>query len=73
MYERVQLEINLLKEKYPGLQFGPELNWILLPKYPLPPLYNFDQTPLLWLVPPGYPQTGPDDFFTDGGNPIEKR
>jgi hypothetical protein len=66
MHERVQQEINLLKEEYPGLQYGQGLDWVLLPQYVLPLLYNIEQTPLLWLIPPGYPQTGPDDFFTDG-------
>ena len=75
MYERVQQEIELLKLKYPELQHGDQLNWVLIPKYPLPDLYNKSQTQLLWNVPPGYPQTAPDDFFVDGdlrlknGNP----
>ncbi len=66
MYERVRQEIDLLKQKFTDLQSGQELNWVLIPEYPLPGLYNKSFTRLLWIIPPGYPQTAPDDFFVDG-------
>jgi hypothetical protein len=66
MHERVRQEIELLRQKNPSLQNGEQLNWVLIPDYPLPEIYNKGITSLLWLIPPAYPQTPPDDFFVDG-------
>lgn len=66
MHERVKEEVDLLKEKYPNLQYDEELNWILIPEYQLPGRFNKGMTQLLWVIPPGYPQTAPDNFFVDG-------
>jgi hypothetical protein len=66
MHERVKREIEMVQEKHPGLQHGEQLNWVLIPDYPLPPdRYNKERTKLLFVIPPGYPNTGPDDFFVD--------
>jgi hypothetical protein len=66
MHERVKDEIELLRQKFPKLQYGDSLNWVLIPEYPLPDLFNKSYTNLMWLIPAGYPQTPPDDFFVDG-------
>ncbi len=66
MYERVRQEIELLQPRFSNLQYGEQLNWVHIPEYPLPDLYNKSRTNLLWIIPPGYPQTAPDDFFVDG-------
>ncbi|MBI4167595.1 MAG: hypothetical protein HY515_01420 [Candidatus Aenigmarchaeota archaeon] len=67
MHERVAREIELMREKYPKLEHGEHLNWVLIPDYPLPPnRYNKERTQLLFTIPAGYPNTGPDDFFVDG-------
>lgn len=66
MHERVRQEIELLRGRFPNLQHGEQLNWVLIPSYPLPNKYNKSHTSLLWIIPPGYPQTPPDDFFVDG-------
>lgn len=66
MHERVKEEIQLLQQKFPKLQHGDELNWVLIPEYPLPDLFNKSHTNLMWNIPAGYPQTAPDDFFVDG-------
>lgn len=66
MHERVAREIAMVREKYPELQYGEQLNWVFIPDYPLPPgRYNIDRTRLLFIIPPGYPNTGPDNFFVD--------
>src|SRR5688572_13054981 len=66
MHERVKEEIELLRQRFPNLKHSDELNWVLIPEYPLPDLFNKSHTNLMWLIPPGYPQTAPDDFFVDG-------
>lgn len=66
MHERVKQEIVKVVKAYPDLQFGDQLNWILLPNYPLPPdRFNKKQSRLLFVLPSGYPNTGPDNFFVD--------
>lgn len=66
MHERVRAEIDLVKTKHPALEHGEQLNWVLILDYPLPgQRHNKAKTRLLFTIPPGYPNTGPDDFFTD--------
>jgi len=67
MYERVQEEIELVRERWPNVKHGERGDWIHLPDHPLPPgRFNKTATNIVFLIPPGYPNTGPDDFFVDG-------
>ncbi len=67
MHERVKRELELFKEKYPSVEHGEQFNWVLIPEYSLPlGRFNKSSTKLLFSVPPGYPNTAPDDFFVDG-------
>lgn len=78
MPERVLKEIELVRVKYCSLHYGEKLDWVLIPDYPLPRnQYNKSQTKLLFLIPTGYPNTGPDNFFVEadlrlvnGGMPL---
>ena len=66
MRERVQAEIKMLREKYPSLRHGDDLQWILIPDYLLPKdRFNKERCNVLFVVPTGYPNTGPDNFFVD--------
>lgn len=66
-YERVLAEVELVRRKFPALQHGERLDWVMIPDYALPEgRYNKARTRLLFNIPPGYPNTGPDDFFVDG-------
>ncbi len=57
----------MVRLKHPHLQHGERLEWVLIPEYPLPPRrYTKEGTRLLFLIPVGYPNTGPDNFFVDG-------
>lgn len=77
MHQRVCDEIDLLRQQFPDLQHGDQLDWVLLPELVLPlKRFNRHKTKLLFRIPVGYPQTGPDNFFVevdlrlaDGGNP----
>jgi len=77
MHERVAQEIAMVCEKHPGLQHDEQLRWVLIPDYALPPgRFNKERTTVLVVIPPGYPNTGPDNFFvdadlrlSDGNNP----
>lgn len=77
MHERVRAEVELLRKRYLALEHGDQFTWVLIPVYPLPPgRFNKNETRLLFAIPVGYPNTGPDNFFvdvnlrlTDGGTP----
>ena len=67
MHQRVSEEIELLRKRFPNLQHGDQLDWVLLPELVLPAgRFNKEQTKVLFRIPAGYPQTGPDNFFVDG-------
>ena len=62
MRERLEQEFALLRVEHQDAQLGE--NWVLLPHYVLPRgRFNLIETPLLFVVPLGYPNTGPDNFF----------
>jgi hypothetical protein len=64
MTDRFREELELLRRTYPDVQNGD--NWVLIPNYRLPPnRFNLATTPVLFAVPVGYPNTGPDNFFVD--------
>src|ERR1700692_2070370 len=66
MQQRVSEEIELLKKQFVDLQHGDQFNWVLIPELVLPSeRYNKAHTKMLFSIPIGYPQTGPDNFFVD--------
>jgi hypothetical protein len=66
MHQRVREEIELLQRQCPDLQHGDQLDWVLFPELVLPAgRFNKERTKVLFRIPVGYPQTGPDNFFTD--------
>lgn len=67
MLDRRLQEIELLRKKYGPLEHGANLEWILFKEFPLPPGWNRTTTPLLVLIPPGYPMTPPDNFYVPIG------
>ena len=69
MHERVREEIEiLLRPRCGDVQHGEDLDWVLIPAFPLEAgVFNQASTRLLFRIPTGYPNTGPDDFFVEGG------
>src|SRR5690349_14876718 len=64
MHHRVAEELERLKNRFPELKVGEQLNWLMIPAFHLPEgRFEQSETPLLVVVPPGYPNTGPDNFF----------
>ena len=67
MHEQVREETEWLRAQFPYLRHGDQLDWVLIPELALPPgRFNKVSTKLLFRIPVGYPQTGPDNFFVDG-------
>jgi hypothetical protein len=67
MKERMSKELELLRAKYPNLQHGENYDWILIPDFPLLEGWNRQQTKLLFIIPPTYPHTSPDNFYVESG------
>src|SRR4051812_46754783 len=66
MHQRVREEVELLRRQYSELRHGDQLDWVLIPELILPrDRFNKATTRILFRIPVGYPQTGPDNFFVD--------
>lgn len=64
MADRIDEELALLRQRYPNAKLGPDGRSILVEDWKLRPGWNSGQTRLLVVVPPGYPTTPPDNFYT---------
>ena len=60
-------EIELMRQRYGDLEHGPNMDWILIKRFPLPSDWNREHTELLVVIPPGYPATPPDNFYVREG------
>lgn len=75
MIERRKEEFELVEAEYGEIEVGPQLEWLVVKDWPLPAGWNKRKTAVLILIPPGYPVTPPDNFYTDndlrltGGKP----
>ena len=69
--ERRLREADLLRGQYSRVEHGPDLDWVLFRDFPLPPGWNRESTDLLVLIPPGYPETAPDNFYVRTGLRVE--
>jgi hypothetical protein len=58
-------EIELVEAQFGELEVAPDGSWLIIRRYPLPPGWSKDATSVLILVPAGYPQTPPDNFYVD--------
>lgn len=63
MIERRRAEIDLVEKKYGRLELPDDLSWLIIPRLPLPEGWDLAETPLLLLIPAGYPTTPPDNFY----------
>jgi hypothetical protein len=64
--ERWKVELELVESSYGSVQTGPNVEWFIIPRWPLPRGWSKPETDLLVLIPPGYPVTPPDNFYVDG-------
>lgn len=68
MQTRIIEEIGLLKAQFTALRHGEQFNWVLIPELLLPAgRFNRTHDTILFAIPVGYPQTGPDNFFASAG------
>ena len=65
MIERRKEELKLVAATYGEFEHGPNLEWVIIKHWTLPPGWNKVETAVLVLIPAGYPVTPPDNFYTD--------
>ncbi len=65
MIERRREEIRLIEAEYGEVEVGPNLDWLIIKRWPLPSGWNKGESAVLIFIPPGYPVTPPDNFYTD--------
>jgi hypothetical protein len=61
--DRLGTELALVRQRYGVLEIGPGDAWFVVAHFPVPPGWNKTETPLLVLIPGGYPVTPPDNFY----------
>ena len=65
--DRLQLELELLRQRYTAVEHGEDGGWVLMGEVPLPSGWDRPSTEVLVVIPPGYPATPPDNFFVTVG------
>ncbi|MFN3689634.1 MAG: E2/UBC family protein [Fimbriimonadales bacterium] len=67
--QRIAYEVALAAARYSQTKSADyddeDGSWVVIKDFPLPPGYNYEQTDVLILLPPNYPQTPPDWFYVD--------
>jgi hypothetical protein len=63
--ERRTREIELVEARYGELEIAPDHSWLIIRGLSLPAGWSKTETDVLILIPPGYPQAPPDNFYTD--------
>jgi Prokaryotic E2 family E len=58
-------EIELVEARFGELDIAADRSWLIIRRYRLPRGWNEPETQVLILIPPGYPQTPPDNFYAD--------
>ena len=65
--ERRLREVELLRQRYSRVEHGSDLDWLKFKDFPLPSGWDRGSTDILVLIPPGYPETPPDNFYVPNG------
>lgn len=65
MLERRERELELVEAQFGELERAIDLSWFVIRRLTLPSGWNKTETAVLILLPPGYPETPPDNFHTD--------
>jgi hypothetical protein len=63
--DRRQRELDLVAQRYGELERPDDCSWLVIARWALPPGWSKAETAVLVPVPPGYPETPPDNFYTD--------
>ena len=65
MTPRLEAELNLVRQKYGNIEVPQGGEWFIVKQWTLPPGWHKPSIRVLVLLPPGYPPSPPDNFYTD--------
>lgn len=71
MRNRLDQEVALLRKQYPGVRHNQNFDWVVVEDVTLSAGYNRDTTDILLIIPAGYPETPPDNFWVPPGLRLE--
>lgn len=67
MEARITAELDLLRRRYPTLEYRDEGRWVRLPGYPLPDGWGAKCTDVAFQIPSGFPGAPPYAFYALAG------
>lgn len=67
MNERIRQELELLRRRYPDLEYKEEGQWARIPSYQLPAGWNRSSTEVAFQIPVGHPGTPPYGIYVPAG------
>src|SRR5271166_2618225 len=65
--ERINLELGMVRKRFPGLEYRPDGQWVLIPKYSLPSGWSLSETSLAFQIPVQYPASPPYGIYVPMG------
>ena len=71
MKDRRRVEVELVQRSLGELQLGPNLEWLIVPRWRLSKGWSKKGTRMLVLIPSGYPTMAPDNFYVDADLRLE--
>ena len=72
MEERIEKELELLRQRYPDLEYKEEGRWVRIPSYPLREGWNRSSTEVVFQIPVGYPGTPPYGIYAPSARLFNK-
>ena len=67
MQDRIDQELVLLRQRYPGLDYRQDGQWVCIPAYPMPTGWDRSSTDVAFQIPIGYPGTPAYGIWTPEG------
>jgi len=67
MEERIGQELEVLRIRFPDLEYKGDGHWLRIPSYPLPAGWSKQSTEVAFQIPVGYPGTPPYGIYTVAG------
>ena len=67
MEDRITKESELLRRRFPQMQYSETGQWVMIPSYSLPDGWNRPVTSVAFQIPAGYPGTPPYGIYTPSG------
>lgn len=67
MQERIRQELELLRRRFPDVEYVESGHWFKIPSYPLPPSWNRPCTEVCFQLLVGYPGTVPYGIYVPYG------